>query len=97
MVSDACTSFCLIHEMASPTAVDQVRSAPSRDDKGELLPPVVAMFRFPSNPSKSPGKKLLSRGLSAAKPTRTSGTTSGCLRGSLRSNWRIFTSVVCNL
>ena len=45
--------------------------------------------RLPSNPSKSPGKKLLSRGLSTAKPTRMSGATSACLRGSLHNNWRI--------
>ena len=88
-VSDTIISFCSIHEMASPTAVDQACSAPSREDEGELLPPAVVMFRFPSNPSKSPGKKLLSRGLSTAKPTRTSGAASGCLRGSLCSNWCI--------
>ena len=75
--------------MASPTAVNQARLAPSRDDEGGLLSPAAVMPRLPSNPSKSPGNKLLSRGLSAAKPTRTNGATSGCLRGPLRSNWRI--------
>ena len=46
----------------------------------------AALPRLPNNPSKRLGKKLLSRGLSAARPTRTSRTTSGCLRGSLHSN-----------
>ena len=89
MVSGAFTSFCLIHKMALPTAVDQACLAPSWDDEGGLLSPAAVMPRLPSNPSKSPGKKLLSRGPSAAKPTRTSGATSGCLRGPLHSNWHI--------
>ena len=89
MVSGAFTSFCLIREIALPMAVDQAHLAPSQDDEGGLLSPVAAIPRLPSNPSKSPGKKLLSWGLSAAKPTRTSGATSGCLRDSLHNNWRI--------
>ena len=89
MVSGAFTSFCSTREMASPTAVDQAHLAPSWDDKGGLLSLAAAMPRLPSNPSKSPGKKLLSRGLSAANPTRTSGATSGCLRGPLRSSSHI--------
>ena len=88
-VSVAFTSFCSIHEMASPTSVDQAHLVPSWDDEGGLLSLVAVIPRLPSNPSKSPGKKLLSRGLSAAKPTRTSGATSGCLRGPLHSNWHI--------
>ena len=75
--------------MASPTAVDQTRLAPSRDDEGGLLSLVAAIPRLPSNPSNSPGKKLLSRDLSAANPTRMSGATSGCLRGPLCSSWCI--------
>ena len=89
MVSVTFTSFCSIREMASPTAVDQAHLAPSWDDEGGLLPPVAVIPRLLSNPSKSPGKKLLSRGLSAAKHTRMSGATSRCLRGPLHSNWRI--------
>ena len=83
----ASTSFCSIREMASRTAEDQARQALSRDDEGGLPSPGAAMPRLPYNPSKRPRKKLLSRGLSAAMPTRMSGTTSGCLRGSLCSNW----------
>ena len=87
-VSSTFTSFCSIQEMAAPTAVDQARLVPSRDDEGELLSPVAAILRLPSRPSKSPGKKSLLIGFSDAKPTRTSGATSGCLRGSLRNSWR---------
>ena len=86
MASGAFTFFCLICEIASHMAVDQAHLAPSRDDMGGLPSPDVVMPRFPNNPSKGPGKKLLSRGLSTAKPSRMSGMTSGCLRGSLHSN-----------
>ena len=87
MVSHTFTSFCSIREMAAPMAVDQACLAPSRGDEGGLLSPAAAIPRLPSNPSKSPGKKLLSIGLSTAKPTRMSGATLGCRRGSLRNNW----------
>ena len=73
--------------MAAPMAVDQAHPAPSWDDEGGLLSPAVVIPRLPSKPSKSPGKKLLSIGLSTAKPTRMSGATLGCLRGSLHNNW----------
>ena len=84
--SGASASFCSIREIAGCMAVDQVQPAPSRDDVGGLPSPGAAMPRLPNNPSKRPGKKLLSRGLSTARPTMMSGMTSGCLRGSLRSN-----------
>ena len=87
MFSSTFTSFFSIREMAVPTAVDQACPAPSWDDEGELLSPAVAIPRLPSKPSKSPGKKSLLIGLSDAKPNRTSGATSGCLRGSLRNSW----------
>ena len=64
------------------------RPRPSWDDEGGLLSLAAVIPRLPSNPSKSPGKKLLLIGLSAAKPTKMSGATSGCLRGSLHNNWR---------
>ena len=69
-------------------AEDQRWPAPSRDDVGGLPFPGASMPSLPNNSSKRPGKKLLSRGRSAAIPTRTSGMTSGCLRGSLCSNQR---------
>ena len=72
MASGAFTSFCLICEIASHTAVDQACLAPSRDDVGGLPSPDAEMPRLPNSPSKSPGKKLLSRGLSTAKPTKMS-------------------------
>ena len=68
--------FCSICKRASPTAVDQAHLAPSWDDEGGSLSLVAVIPRLPNNPSKTPGKKLLSRGLSAAKPTRTCGATS---------------------
>ena len=70
----------------SSWCLNQAWPAPSRDHVGGLPSPEAAVPRLPNNPSKRPGKKLLSRGLSAARPTKMSGTTSGCLRGSLRSN-----------
>ena len=60
----------------------------SREEVGGLPSPGAAMPRLPNNPSRRPGKKLLSMGLSAARPTMMSGMTSGCLRGSLHSNSR---------
>ena len=84
--SGAAASLCSIWETASCTAVDHTWPAPSWEDVGGLPFPEVVMPRLPTNPSKRPGKKLLSRGLSAARPTMMSGMTSGCLRGSLRSN-----------
>ena len=86
MAPGAFNSFCLISEIASHMAVDQAYLASSWDDVGGLPSPDAAMPRLPNNPSKRPGKKLLLRGLSAARSTKTSRTTSGCLRGSLRSN-----------
>ena len=86
--SGASTSFCSIREIASCMAVDQVQPVPSREEVGGLPSPGAAMPRLPNNPSRRPGKKLLLMGLSAARPTMTSGMTSGCLRGSLRSNSR---------
>ena len=82
----ASTSFCSICEIASRMAEDQAWPASSWDDEGRLPSPGAAMPRLPNNTPKRPGKKLLLRGLSAAMPTRMSGTTSGCLRGSLHSN-----------
>ena len=86
--SGASTSFCSIQEIAPCTAVDQAQPAPSREEAGGLPSPGAAMPRLPNNPSRRLGKKLLSMGLSAARPTMMSGVTSGCLRGSLRSNSR---------
>ena len=86
--SGASTSFCSIWEIALHTAVDQAWPAPSREEVGGLPSPGAAMPRLPNNPSRRPGKKLLLMGLSAARPTMMSGMTSGCLRGSLRSNSR---------
>ena len=59
---------------------------PHRKMWEDYPPRVAAMPRLPNNPSKRPGKKLLLRGLFAARPTMMSETTSGCLRGSLCSN-----------
>ena len=84
--SGTSTSFCSIWEIAPCTAVDQVWLAPSQEEMGGLPSPRAAMPRLPNNPSRRPGKKLLSMGLSAARPTMMSGATSGCLRGSLRNN-----------
>ena len=84
--SGASTSFCSIQEIASHMAVDQAWPAPSREEVGGLSSPGAAMPSLPNNPSRRPEKKLLSMGLSAARPTMMSGMTSGCLRGSLRSN-----------
>ena len=84
--SGASTSFCSIWEIASRTAVDQVQPAPSPEEVGGLPSLGAAMPRLSNNPSRRLGKKLLSMGLSAARPTMMSGTTSGCLRGLLRSN-----------
>ena len=53
---------------------------------GRITLPGAAIPRLPNNPSRRPGKKLLSMGLSAARPTMMSGATSGCLRGLLHSN-----------
>ena len=60
---------------------------PSRDEVGGLRSPGMAMPSLPNNPSRRPGKKLLSRGQSAAIPTRTNQATSACLRGSLCNIW----------
>ena len=86
--SGASTSFCSIQEIASHTAVDQAWPVPSREEAGGLPSLGAAMPRLPNNPSRRPGKKLLSMGLSAARPTMMSGMTSGCLRGLLHSNSR---------
>ena len=74
---------CFMH-----MAVDQAWPAPSRKEVGGLPSPRAAMPRLPNNPSRRLGKKLLSMGLSAARPTMMSGMTSGCLRGLLCSNSR---------
>ena len=86
--SGASTSFCSVREIAPCMAVDHAWPAPSREETGGLLSPGAAMPRLPNNPSRRLGKKLLSMGLSAARPTRMSGATSGCLRGSLCNNSR---------
>ena len=84
--SGASTSFCSVQEIAPHTAVDLAQPAPSGEETGGLPSPGAARPRLPNNPSRRPGKKLLSMGLSAARPTMAGGATSGCLRGLLRNN-----------